>query len=358
MTMDPMLIGDANTFPGVDKARPRLISWLNKIVDSLEQEAAINLTLAQVTSLAGEKSVAELTHDLDAPVPETVEEILNAAIDDMDTGRFLTRVSYTVRVDGREDRINFPLEMTRRRGTSDEHRRDYFPDVQGLTAQSMEMVLDLHDRLMDQSTANVEDKNVTIADLREENRLLKMNEWELRRQIERLMSADLKRRMMVKEFDNDQRRKDQNAETFQQLLPVGVSVALGPQAGAMVAQVQAMMRGTTGGGRPGETGPSGGTGGTRRDANANGTDGADGDTVLVDDELTDSESIDRFVAILERRADLFQSLLQLLGQEQEAVALLLGMHARSMARRQEPASPASPGPRNASARNGSRRGTS
>ena len=342
-----MLIGDANTFPGVDKARPRLIAWLNKIVDNLEQEAAINLTLAQVTSLAGEKSVAELTHDLDAPIPETIEEVLNAAIEDMDTGRFLTRVSYTLRVDGREDRINFPLEMTRRRETSDEHRRDYFPDVQGLTAQSMEMVLDLHDRLMDQSTANVEDKNVTIADLREENRLLKMNEWELRRQIERLMSGELKRRMMVEEFKNEQRRKDQNTETFQQLLPVGVSVALGPQAGAMVAQVQSMMRGS-GAARPA---PNGG-GASRRDPDDGGA--ADDDTMLVDDGLADSESIDRFVTILESNQELFKGLLQVLGPHQEAAALFLGMHTRSMARRQQPAAQASPGPRNAAARNGTR----
>ena len=336
MALDDMLIGSdahggagsgGSTYPGIEKIRPRLIRWLSQIVDSLEnEEGHLNLSLFQVVSLSGEQGVSRHTHDVDQQVDETVEEVLASAISDVEGVQYVTRVSYTVRVEGRQDRVNFTLEATNHQGATDGRRPDYRPDMEGVAKLNMDINLELVDRVVDLSTANTEDLRDQVRELRQENRLLKQNEWELRRQINALMNTDVQRRMMIREFEGDQRRKDQYANAFQQLLPVGANVAFGPAAGQVIAQLQALAANAMGGGMPGPAAlDDGGAAGTALEppVTGSGPGGA----------MTETDRIDRFVALLKERDDLLGPLMGIVGQEPQAMEDLLWLINASMERR-------------------------
>lgn len=290
----------------IDRVKERLLPWLRSIVDSVEQEEGLVFVLAQVTSLAGDKPVRTIRYDFDRPPEETVHQIVMAACDDMEGGNFKTDVGYCVTIDGQEDeRFNFTLKATRGHGHDEQRRRDFFPDMQGLTGQLMEQNLQLTDKVIDASGATtsllmkiIEQKDAEIV-------FLKRRQYQRDEEIQKLMDGTLKRTMMYEEHTSKLKQQESMAEGFKQMAPPIVASLAGPQAAAMAA---ALLQNGMGNGLqlPGmSSGPS------------------------------DEDLLDDLILRLEQNPQMRDKLFEVLLQDQEAIQVLSELHKRSMMRREQ-----------------------
>lgn len=188
---------------GIDttRVRARLLPWLRQVVDSLEVEEGLVFRLAQVTSLGGDRPVRSFPYNFDRPPEDCVQQLVMAAIDDLEGGNFKTEVAYTVMVDGGSEDLsfNFTLKPVRGHGHDEMRRRDHYPDMQGLTAQLMEQNLQLTDKALDASGATTGILMKLLESKDEEIRFLKRGQYQRDQQIQQLMDGSLKRTMMYEE---------------------------------------------------------------------------------------------------------------------------------------------------------------
>lgn len=299
---------DADQIKGVDAARRRLNPWLARIVDTVEQEAALDVTLCQVAHAAGQQQVTTIPHDFETPVTKTVDELLAIAVDDMHEASFRgTKVTYSLVVElqnGKTERCTFVLEMPRLTSIVHEApRTPYFPDQQGVTRHFMEQNLQLTEYALDAAGAGKEILLQMIQDLREENRLLKRHQFQRDHEIQKLMDGNLKRNMMVEEH---RAKIDQNikiVEGFKALAPTLLALALPPhiaqaiQSLAPAAQPQH--------GQPGALPMS-----------------------------SDQDLIDDLILELEQDQPFLMRLFELLGEKPRCLQLLGMIHQSSAARRE------------------------
>ena len=351
---------------GADRAAPRIETFLTALVDNQEIQAPLDLSLVRVVTQArdritgaapsdddSEEPIFEIQHPLDADIQETVKALLAGALSDMERG-FETRTirqTYVIYVEGRPERVQFTLDLTGHRAqmTPPRRRSEYVPDMEGLTAQNMDVNLQLIDRIVDMSTANIGDKDRTIAELRSRCERQEKVEWELRQRIQQYMDGSLRRKMMVDEFERDQKRKDDYAEGFKNLAPSVVAWAMGPQAGQTAALLAALTQagpgalGAIAGGLPGGPPAMDGSPAATAPASppANGAASGQIDYAMALDAFA---HIDGFVAILEARRDLFKALTELLlSKAPQALTHLHALHQGAVTRRQQAgATPASP----------------
>ena len=130
-TGDDLLIGPAIE-AAVEKARPRLVRWLANVMDSVETEDDLQVTLTMVRTAGGEREIASYVHELDQLPEETIAELLLAAVEDLDLAAAAAgTVFYTVQIGGKPGRVNFnlpahPSELAR--------EADLSPTVEATTA--------------------------------------------------------------------------------------------------------------------------------------------------------------------------------------------------------------------------------
>lgn len=303
--VDDELIGQA--ILGVDRARTKLAAWLKKIIDNPEIQQTLDFTLYQVAKHQGEKPVHPFTHDFEQPLEVSVEAFLEAAQEDLRANNFLSKTTYAVRVDGRDERSAFVLEVPVRRGTSDDYRRDYFPDAQGMTAQTMEQNQFLVDKVVEVSGRN---EGLLLGLLsRQEAKIERQDRTEAERasQVQKLIDGNLQREMMYEQFRREEDRKDKFADGFKKMGPPLLAGIMGPQAAAALAMAAGGAEG--GGGAPLGLGPGGG-------------------------EPSDEELIDEFVATIEQSPEMLQSVMQLFSGKPRCFALFAELYKRSGGRRE------------------------
>lgn len=328
---------------GLAEAGKRLLKWLNDIVDDPDFQSAIPLSLVRIHINTQEEVLLEVRHDLDKAPPETVGDLLDAAVNEASRAFSggLERADFSVKVEGKGQRLGFtlvtpnPMSLALSR-VGDRHSR-YAPDLEGITSQGLDVQLALIEHVVDQSTSNLRDKNQTIATLREELRLSRESEWRYRKEIERLMDGSMRRTMMMEEFKRDQDRKDMYAEGFMNIAPPVVATVLGPEAGKVAALLAAFKSDGGGGlskllgGALGGAGvdPSAFGGGGPGDADEEGPD-----PMFFAMAVETCGHVDAFIEVLEKRKGVFQKLLQLLAPAApECVSHLQALHNGSMARR-------------------------
>lgn len=339
----------ASQITGLTDAGPRLLNWLNDLVNDDGNQKALPLTLVRTLLNDQEETVFELTHPLDKNPADTVKDILAAAISAAQrvfiTG--LRPADFAVKIDGKRDRINFSFDTTApqtaaRRPTQGMIRRsDYAPDLEGMASQQMDINIDYADRIVDLATANIDDKDRTIATLREELRLARKVEWKLRSALEKAQDFSMRRMMQMEEFKRDQDRKDMYAEGFKNIAPPVVATVLGPEAGKAAALLAAftssgdgmlskLLGGALGGVDPSALGAmAGGPGGPE------GPDGEPGiDPQFINAAINTFEHIDGFIDAVERRKGLFQQLVTVLApRAPDCIPHLRALHTDSMTRR-------------------------
>ena len=300
---DPNVIDTSGI--ATDRVRQRLLPWLTKIVDSLEQEEPLAFILAQVTSLGGDKAVRTIRYDFQLAPNECVDEIVMAAIDDMEGASFKTDVAYSVTVQGREDqRFNFTLKASRGHTHDEMRRRDFFPDMQGLTGQLMEQNLQLTDKALDASGATTGILMKLLDKANEEIMFLKRGQYERDMQIQKLMDSSLKRTMMYEEHSSKLKQQEAFADGFKAMAPPIIAQLAGPQAAAMA---QAFLQNGMGGNLalPGfQQGP------------------------------TDEDLLDELLRLLEKSA-VREKLFEVLAGDSEVFQILGELHKRSTIRREQ-----------------------
>lgn len=294
---------DASFAVPVDRVKARLLPWIKDLVDNPEQEEPLTLTVSQVAPLQGEKPIRSLKYDFDQPPERCVDQIVMAALNDMEGGNFRTTVAYCVTVSNRIDRFNFTLTPARQAGGhTEEHRRDYFPDMRGLLAQMMAKDLDLTDRAIASANASTALLLKIIDKQEAEINLLKRGQYQRDKQIQDLMDTSLKRTMMYETHQAELANKERFAEGFKKMVPGLVASVAGPQWAAATAM---MMQGADQGGVPGlNAGP------------------------------TDEDIVDEFVLRLDRNQQLRDKLFELLMPDGESVQLLMELYRRSTTRRE------------------------
>lgn len=297
-------VRDASGVP-TDRVHQRLVPWLRSIIDKLEAEEPLVLILSQVTNLGGSKSVTDFSYE-DQPVEDLAGEIIMAAIDDMQGGGFRTEVAYSVSVDGKEERHNFTLRPSAPTGHDEERRRDYFPDMQGLTAQLMGQNLQLTDRALDHGSRHTELLMTTIRELREEIMYLKRSQYRRDEEIQKLMDGSLRRKMMYEEHESKMASTEKIADGVKAALPGVVAALAGPQAAAAIAMF---------------TQSSGDGGGMQIPGLSAGP--------------TDSDLVDELILRLEKNPNMLTQLFQLLTQDTESMQLLGELQRRSSSRREQ-----------------------
>lgn len=307
---------DTQEIRGVDKARARLIPWLRRIVDSNEQQEPPEITLCQVASAAGSQAVDRFTHNFEETVDNTVSAILLRAVEDMETSDFRgQKITYSVvfeRPDGKEVRQTFVLEMPRRRVLDDPPRRAYFPDGAGFQGQLMDQNLQLTEYALESASAGKDILVQMIADLRNENAILKRYQLEWYAQIQKMMKGDVERQIMVEDHRANIESKAKFSEGVKNALPALLGVLGGPNAAAALAMFQQQTGGAAGllGGATGMGASGGASGGS------------------------DLELIDDLIGELENDKGFLERLFVLMGEKPKAFQALAMLHQSSSARRE------------------------
>ena len=215
---------------GVDRARMRLVPWFRRVVDSVEQEVPLDVTLCQVAHAAGQQPVTTIPYEFDTPVEKAINELLMIAVDDMMEAEFRgAKITYSIIVElqnGKIEKSNFVLEMPRRRALDDPPRLAHFPDDAGIKRHLLEQNLQLTEFSLESASAGKDILLQMIQDLREENRLLKRHQFERDRQIQMMMDGNLKRTMLVEEHRAKIDRDTKIADGFKSLAPALLPLVL------------------------------------------------------------------------------------------------------------------------------------
>lgn len=264
---------DVSEIKGVARARDRLLPWFRKIVDSVEEEQnPLRVTLAQRTAHAGTQKVTTLEHDLQTPVDDTINELLQLAAEDLCEANFIgTKITYALIVplsNGSNSVQNFVLEQPSLQGALHEPpQRQHFPDAPGVIGQFMGQNLQLTQFALEAASSGKETLERTIERLEEENRYLKRTQFARDREMQILLDGNLKRQFMVEEHRAKVDRDTKIGEGFKAvmpqllplLLPQGMAQALaGPLAMAQAAANPPMQQDMHGEGHPQDEGPQGG----------------------------------------------------------------------------------------------------
>lgn len=295
---------------GIDTTRARrvLLPWLRDLVNSLEQEEPLTIVLSQVTSLGGPKGVTKIAYDYERmTVEQCIDRALMAAVNDMEGGNFKTTVAYALSVEGREGRQNFTLVAPRRTGHDHERRRDYHPDMPGLTAQLMEQNLQLTDRALDSAGASTATLERIIERQDQEIRFLRQGQIDRDIQIQELLNASLKRRMLYEEHEAKIQQGEKFAEGFKAMAP-GLAATLG---GEKWAAATALFLQQAGGPSSGGLAMAG----------------------MAGQPPTDEDIVDELVLRLERNPQVRDNVLQALMPLDDTVQLLAELFRRSSERR-------------------------
>ena len=302
----------------IDRIKGRLVSWLKAQIDSPETQEPLQLTISQVAKYDGHKVIegGEIDFDWSKETPEQcAHEIIMAAIEDMDSANFTSDVAYSVEVEGREGRHNFTLKASRRAGPSgtEMRGRDHHPTMEGLTAQMMEQNLHLTDKVVTTASANVEMLMRTIAMRDEEILFLKKGQYQRDAQIQKMLSGEVQRRIMIEEHEAKMEQSAKVADGIKAAIPGLAAILGGPQAAAAIAMLM-----------PQNSGGGDGGGG-----------GAGGDLALAGFEgPPDLRLIDEFVMQLESKPDLRAKVFQALASDADVLGLLAKLYELSKARRE------------------------
>lgn len=305
MSLDDTDILDTHGI-NTDEAYAAVLKFIRKcIAADTEKETSLNFTLYQLARRQAEAPVRGFEYDFEKSDEDLTQEILEVAVTDMISGRFAAKTTYCVRLDGEKDKVNFPLEMPPRGGSSDAFRRDFHADVEGLTSQTMDQNQFLIEKIVEMSGRQEGTLlNVIDRQTRELNDY-KRSEIESRKAARELMDGVAQRDMMVAEFHRDQERKDKFADGFKALGPPVAAAMLGPQVGAALAAFsQAGANGGMLAGLPG-MGPPG---------------------------PSDEDLIDELVLSLEQSPQKLGAMSQALGPED--VVIFVELKNRSLARRE------------------------
>ena len=227
---------DADGVRGVDRARMKLVPWLAKIADSIEQESPLQVTLCQVAVGSGQQEVTTTLLDPDGSVQDTVDQLLDAAVQDMQEAHFSGNgVSYALVVtlqNGKSERYTFILTVPRRRVLDDPPRSPYFPDAAGQTRFWMDQNLQLTEFALESASAGKDVLLQMIQDLRAENHRLKRHQFERDHQIQILIDGNMKRQMMVDEHKSKLESSQKMIDTFKSFVPMLLGLALPPHLSA------------------------------------------------------------------------------------------------------------------------------
>lgn len=307
---------DASAFIGVDRALPRITKFLKDIVDNPDQQQGLDITLltSAQSDVRQEKAFATIPHDLsETKISETVDEILRLSVDDMDSAQYVRRRTYVIRVEGVVKCLKFVLERPVKRG--EESGSQVFPDNQGALQLVLDQCKTQGDQILKLSNTVVEmaaqNQTGMLAIVnRQDTQLARHEKMEFDRanQMHRLIVAGEERGMILEDFRREQDRKDKFAEGFKAMGPPIVAAALGPQAGAALAMMNAMTNGA-----PEVTAAAVQTG-------ASETGGP----------IDDANIIDALVQSLERSPEKLQAVLK--GLDASDVALFAELHKRSSSR--------------------------
>lgn len=89
------------------RSRERLRKWLNKAIDSPDQQEALKLTLHRLPSPADEILIAEFSHSLDESSADLVEAIFDEADRNIEEDGLVGKVKFVLRLVGLTQRMTF-----------------------------------------------------------------------------------------------------------------------------------------------------------------------------------------------------------------------------------------------------------
>ena len=246
---------DVSEIRGVSKARDRLIPWFRKIVDSVEEaQNPLRVTLVQRVARGGTSpEITTLDHDLETPPDETINSLIQLAVEDMCEAHFTgTKLTYALIVplsNGNNSVQNFPLEIPRSRGTTfvDPPRAQHFPDSNGVISHFMDRDLQLTQFALEGASRgtevlerDIERKLEEIRQLKLENQRLRGSQFDRDREMQRLLDGNMKREFMAEEHRSKIDRDQKIGEGFKAIMPQLLPFLLPPQMAQALAVPLAM----------------------------------------------------------------------------------------------------------------------
>ena len=229
----PPPVIDVAEIRGVQFARDRLLPWFRKIVDSVEEaQNPLRVTLVQRVAKGGTQEVTTLDHDLETPPDDTINQLLQLAVEDMCEAHFTgTKLTYSLIVplsNGNNSLQNFVLEIPRPRGTAfaDPPRAQHFPDVGGVIGHFMDRDLQLTQFALEGASRGtevlereIERKIEEVRQLKQENARLRGSQFDRDREMQILLDGNMKREFMAEEHRSKIDRDAKIGEGFKAIMP-------------------------------------------------------------------------------------------------------------------------------------------
>ena len=306
---------DVDAVKGADRARDRLIPWLRRITESVEEEQnPILITLCEVTASSGAQEVTTLEHGQESDIEETVDQLIASAVDDIMGAQFRgSKQSYAIVVrlqSGDTKRYTFVLEIPRPQSALvDPPRRQHFPDPNGVVGMFMNQNLQLTQYALEGASTGKDILLEMNRELKEENRFLRRTQFQRDREMQILLDGNLKRQMLVDEHRAKVERDAKIGEGFKALAPALLALALPPH----LAQTLQTLAGSGLGG--GGVGPQAEPG------------------ALALGSSPEADLIDELIRELEDDQEFFLKLFNLMGEKPSCVQIFGTLYQTSQARR-------------------------
>jgi hypothetical protein len=318
----PQQIVEGTVVLRVEPARTRVLAWLKKMVDSVEQDGAIDLKLSEAISTGPTRDIlGPISHHLDDACETTVEQIISAADDYIrHSGWSGTKVTYEVsaQTSTKEQRITFMLEMPSR-APGERPRRTNTPDMEGVTRHMLDINLDLTYGIVDAAQMGKASMEREIERLTRRVRELEQMQFMWMREAQTMMTDNARREILINDSKSKIEGSKALADVLKQIaLPLAPLIA-GPQyaqAASMIAAFTAQATAPGGGGAGGVAGAL--------------IPGSPGDTATAESNL-----VDELIRELEDDQAYFGKLFEVLGEKPKCAQLLMAIYQLSNGRRQK-----------------------
>jgi hypothetical protein len=217
---------DAQVVEGGIDARAKILKFLSPLIRGTEVEGDVRVTLFQMAKL-GEKPVDDFIYELGSgqSIDAFVGDIVDVA--ENDAMEVLGKVRYAVRAEGKAGRCPFTLTVPTREGTDDEETPDELPSQKGLAHQAMRHAEVFAKEMLSSARMNSGLLMSMLKDAREENHILKKNQFEQIKITEQLRSMQFARDIKVDELKEQKERKEKLMGMAMKAAPVVMSKLLG-----------------------------------------------------------------------------------------------------------------------------------
>lgn len=308
---------DVDDVKGADNAKMRLLPWFRKIVDSIENESTIEVSICQTTASGQQQPIDNLTHNLDDSAEETIDQLIGMASDHMRSAEWRgAQITYSIVVrlpNGSVKRQPFILFVPRRgNALVDPPRSQHLPNSDGIIRMFMDQNLQTTQFALEGANTG---KDVLLRHIqRLEDRINELETDKRRRDREYtvLSEGNLRMQMMADEHRAKVESHAEMTKTIKSAIPLLLGLALPPH-------ITNMLQGMMGGGVGGQ-GPGGGPA----------TSGALQHAPVT----SDLDLVDEFIGRLEEDQEFALKVFNLMSEKPEYGRLLAALYESSRSRRE------------------------